>query len=57
MYRIFISGLRFKRTDPLEDPLIAKARRVLSAPLPYQLMVTNMESLLAGERFVQTGDA
>ena len=39
-YEIDAETLRFKRIDPLEDPLIAKARQVLSAPLPYQLNKT-----------------
>ena len=36
-YQINAETLRFKRTDPLEDPLIAQARQILSAPMPYQL--------------------
>lgn len=36
-YQIDAETLRFKRTDPLEDPLITKARQILSAPMSYQL--------------------
>ena len=36
-YEIDAETLRFKRTDPLEDPLIARARQILNTPLPYQL--------------------
>jgi pPIWI RE three-gene island domain Z len=36
-YEIDAQTLRFKRTDPLEDPLIAKARKILNAPMSYQL--------------------
>ena len=36
-YEIDAQTLRFKRTDPLEDPLISKARKILSAPMSYQL--------------------
>ncbi|MBC1235727.1 hypothetical protein [Nostoc sp. 2RC] len=36
-YEIDAQALRFKRTDPLEDSLITRARQILSAPMSYQL--------------------
>ncbi len=36
-YEIDAQQLCFKRTDPLEDPLITKARKILTAPMSYQL--------------------
>lgn len=36
-YQIDAETLQFKRTDPLEDPLITKARQILSVPMSYQL--------------------
>ena len=36
-YKINLETLKFERTDPLEDPLIAKARHILSQPLAHQL--------------------
>lgn len=35
-YKINSETLHFERTDPLEDPLITKARQILSQPLPHQ---------------------
>ena len=35
-YEINAETLRFKRIDPLEDPLISQARRILNNPMPYQ---------------------
>ncbi|MFY7804696.1 MAG: hypothetical protein ACOVQ7_14845 [Limnoraphis robusta] len=35
-YKINSETLHFERTDPLEDPLITKARKILSQPLPHQ---------------------
>ncbi|HAX74767.1 MAG TPA: hypothetical protein DCY88_02765 [Cyanobacteria bacterium UBA11372] len=35
-YKIDLETLHFHRTDPLEDPLIAKARQILSQPLAHQ---------------------
>ncbi len=36
-YEIDSETLRFKRTDPLEDPLITKARQILDTTLSYEL--------------------
>ncbi len=36
-YLIDAETLQFRRTDPLEDPLISKARQILRSPMPYQL--------------------
>lgn len=36
-YKINSETLHFERTDPLEDPLITKARQILSQPLANQL--------------------
>lgn len=36
-YEIDAETLHFKRTNPLEDPLIARARQILKEPIPYQL--------------------
>lgn len=36
-YKIDAETLRFERTDYFEDPLIARARQILGAPMPYQL--------------------
>lgn len=36
-YQIDAETLQFKRTDPLEDPLITKARQILSVPMSYEL--------------------
>jgi hypothetical protein len=41
-YQIDAETLQFKRTDPLEDPLISNARQVLRSPLPYQLQTAKM---------------
>lgn len=41
-YQIDTETLQFKRTDPLEDPLISKARQVLRSPLSYQLQTAKM---------------
>lgn len=35
-YKINSETLYFERRDPLEDPLITKARKILSQPLPHQ---------------------
>ncbi|MEG4008226.1 hypothetical protein QUA41_28250 [Microcoleus sp. Pol11C1] len=35
-YKINLETLHFERTDPLEDPLIAKARQILGQPLAHQ---------------------
>lgn len=35
-YKINSETLQFERTDPLEDPLITKARQILSQPLAHQ---------------------
>ncbi|MEA5501430.1 hypothetical protein [Limnoraphis robusta] len=35
-YKINSETLHFERTDPLEDPLITKARKILSQPLTHQ---------------------
>lgn len=35
-YKINSETLHFERTDPLEDPLITKARQILSQPLAHQ---------------------
>ncbi|MGB3262588.1 MAG: hypothetical protein WBA89_01405 [Microcoleus sp.] len=40
-YKINLETLRFERTDPLEDPLIAKARQILSQPLAHQFYSTS----------------
>jgi pPIWI RE three-gene island domain Z len=36
-YIINAETMEFTRTDLLEDPLIAKARKILQSPLPYEL--------------------
>ena len=36
VYEIDPETLSFRRIDPLEDSLIAKARHILSTPIPYQ---------------------
>ncbi len=36
-YQIDAETLQFRRTDILEDPLITKARQILSTPMSYQL--------------------
>ncbi len=41
-YEIDAQTLRFKRTDPFEDPLITKARKILSVSMSYQLHNTTI---------------
>lgn len=35
-YKIDAKNLKFERTDPFEDPNIARARKILAAPMEYQ---------------------
>lgn len=41
-YLIDAETLKFQRTDPLEDPLISKARQILCNPLSYQLQTVKV---------------
>jgi pPIWI RE three-gene island domain Z len=41
-YEIDAETLQFRRTDPLEDPSIAKARQILSNHLPYKLQTAKI---------------
>jgi len=41
-YIINLENLEFQRTDPLKDPIITKARQILSQPLEQKLYTTRM---------------